>query len=699
MFCPIRHLMVFLLAAILSAGAAGAAPAWTPLGPYGGSIVTVTVAPSAASTLYATVDTQGAFRSADGGVSWTPIHGGTAVSNVAVDPTRPATIYLATDPGGLQKSTDGGAHWTLLEPTAFAARTIAVDPVRAARVYVGTAGFGVWRSTDRRAPGSPASVPLPAGEARNVHQLALSRTAGILYAGTDVGVFKSTDAGVSWQPASHGLPAGVVRALAVAPSDPKTVYAGLDSGLHRNVYRSRDGGASWQQTTGPPLPATDDRVAALAVSPRSPTLLWAGTVPDGLFRSADAGAHWAPVALPPQVFSVLAVAVAPSAPNTLYAGVFDQGPDPGGVYASTDGGVSWSRRNQGLDGLDARTAAVPPGSPGVIYAGLDSQGLFRSANAGRRWARVTLSGAPAAGTPLVDFEIAPSADATFYALALSWLWRSTDAGASWTEVSGTDPNDPYLAFLRVDPTDPFRLWGSAGSFSSSNPFPVTNAVPLLRSTDGGDSWATVPTPDLGCLLFDLRFAPSSPSTLYVAGAKSDDSVNFCKLTNPSLFRSTDDGATWTEADAGLGGHSVTALAVDPLDPRLVYAGTGGEYVFDNGDGVWKSTDGGASWARAGDALKGLSVNALALAPGTGVLWTANHGRVFRSGDGGVTWHRLDGRPPGHRGQQAGDRSVGGEADLRRDLERHLGAERERLNPDPCRRRRRRGKVHPLNSLE
>jgi len=637
MLCPTRHLTVFLLAAVASAGAAGAAT-WTPLGPFGGSVATVTVAPSAAATLYATVDTQGAFRSADGGVSWIPIHGDTAVSNVAVDPTRPATIYLATDPGGLQKSIDGGAHWTLLEPTTFGARAIAVDPVRAARVYVGTAGFGVWRSTDGGAHWQPASVPLPAGEARNVHQLALSRTAGILYAGTDVGVFKSTDAGVSWQPASHGLAAGVVRALAVAPSDPKMVYAGLNSGAHRNVYRSRDGGASWQATAGPPLPASDDRVAALAVSPRSPTLLWAGTVPSGLFRSAGGGAHWAPVALPPQVFSVLAVAVAPSAPNTLYAGVFDQGPDPGGIYASTDGGASWTRRNQGLDGLDAQTVAVPPGSPGVIYAGLDSQGLFRSANFGKRWARVTLPGAPAAGTPLVDLEIAPSADATFYALALSWLWRSTDAGASWTEVSGDDPDDPYLRFLRVDPADPFRLWGSAGSIPFSNPFPGTGIVPLLRSTDGGDTWATVPTPDLGCEIFDLQFAPSAPATLYVAGAKGESGT--CRVTQTSLFRSTDDGATWIEADAGLGGHSVTALAVDPLDPRLVYAGTGGDFfaTVDKGDGVWKSADGGATWARAGDALKGLNVTAVADSPAAGVVWAAvEGGAVFRSGDGGATW--------------------------------------------------------------
>ncbi|HEX4495084.1 MAG TPA: hypothetical protein VIE43_05380 [Thermoanaerobaculia bacterium] len=636
MTIPSLRLSAVLLAlAAAAAPAFAAAPSWTPLGPFGGSVTNLAVAPSAAATLYATLDGQGAFRSTDGGLSWVPILGGNPVSNVAVDPLRPGTLYLATARGGLQKSTDGGAHWTVLQPVSFGAQAIAVDPVRAMRVYAGTTGSGVLRSTDGGASWQPASVPLPAGAARNVLRLALSRTAGLVYAGTGAGVFKSTDAGLSWQAASHGLPAGAVEALAAAPSDPRTVYASLDSGLHKMVYRSRDGGASWQSTTGPLLPSNSARVLALAVSPRSPTLLWAGTGPNSLFRSADAGAHWVPAGLPPQVFSVETVAVAPSAPNTLYAGVFDQGADPGGVYASLDGGVSWSRRNQGLDGLDAQTVAVPPGSPGVIYAGLDLQGLYRSANSGTRWARVTLPDAPAAGTPLVDFAIAPSSDSTFYALALSWLWRSTDAGAAWTEVSSDGPGDPYLRLLRVDPADPFRLWG-AGAIDVSG-LPSDPKLPLLRSTDGGVDWATVPTPDLGCEIFDLQFAPSTPATLYVAGGKSVDSVAFCKLTAASLFRSTDDGATWTEADAGLAAPSITALAVDPLDARLVYAGTGGEYVFDNGDGVWKSADGGVSWTRAGDALKGKTITALALSAGTGVLWAANHGAIFRSDDGGATW--------------------------------------------------------------
>jgi photosystem II stability/assembly factor-like uncharacterized protein len=624
---------VFLL--LLGVPAFAASPPWTPLGPFGGSVETLAVAPADARALYATLGPQGAFRSADGGLTWTAISTGTTTSNVAVDPTRPGTIYLATSPGGLRKSIDGGGHWTPLAIPVTRVQAVAVDPARPSRLYAGTSSQGVWRSTDGGASWQPARVPLPAGRAGEVHALSVPRAGGIVYAGTGAGVFKSTDGALTWKPTGHG-PSGVVLALAAAPSDPKTVYASVANGFQEIVFRSKDGGASWQATARPPLPAPQGRVLALAVSPRSPGVVWAGTDPNGLFKTTDGGAHWASAGLPPQGRRVPAVAVAPSSPGTLYVGVTAQGTDLGGVFASADGGASWLRRDQGLSGLDARALAAPPGTPGLLWAGLSGQGLFRSANGGRRWARVVLPGSSPLvnGIPLVDLEIAPSASSTLYALALSWLWRSTDAGASWTEAFAP-PTGPRLELLRVDPADPFRLWGSVGTGPLGN-LPAQ----LLRSDDGGETWENAPTPNLGCELFDLAFAPSSPSTLYVAGALADTST--CKITRATVFRSTDDGASWTAADAGLTAPSVTLLAVDPLDPRLVYAGTGGDLYF-KGDGVWKSADGGASWARAGGELKGRSITALAVSPVAGVLWAAADGAVFRSGDGGGTWSdRTDG---------------------------------------------------------
>jgi photosystem II stability/assembly factor-like uncharacterized protein len=186
------------------------------------------------------------------------------------------------------------------------------------------------------------------------------------------------------------------------------------------------------------------------------------------------------------------------------------------------------------------------------------------------------------------------------------------------------PNGPYLRFLRIDPANPSHLWGSDGS-------------KLLQSTDGGVTWTAPASPDFGCEVLDLAYAPSSPSVLYVAGSKPEGFR--CTVPYPGLFRSVDGGASWTEADAGLPRHRVAALAVDPHDPQLVYAGDGGApLALDVGDGVWKSTDGGASWTRAGDELAGHTMAALAASPVSGVLWAADDaGKVFRSSDGGTTW--------------------------------------------------------------
>jgi photosystem II stability/assembly factor-like uncharacterized protein len=608
------------------------------LGPFGGTVHTLAVAPSDARTLYASLNLEGVFRSTDRGLTWVPIHAGTAIGNIAVDPIRPATLYASFSPGGLRKSTDGGGHWTPLPVRGVSMVTaIAVDPARPSRLYAGTSAQGVWHSTDGGATWQTARVQIPPGNARVVVSLAVPRMGGIVYAGTDLGVFKSTDGALTWQAASAGLPDGNVLALAVAPADPKRVYVSIND-ADRSVYRTTNGGSSWQRTTNPVGAGSRfNQVISLAVSPSSPAAVWAGTTLTGLFRSSDSGAHWTVSGLPPQETSIPVIAIAPSSPRTLYAGAEVQVSDLGGVFASADGGGSWTRRNQGLAGLDDRTVAIPPGNPGVLWTALSDAGLFRSANSGRRWARVILSDSPPSGMFFRGFEIAPSSPATFYALGLGALWRSTDAGSSWMQAYAP-PKGPDLQLLRVDPSDPFRLWGSIGFL----PFGSTG-IPLLLSDDGGNTWSIAPTPNLGCIVSDLQFAPSTSSTVYEGGARAARSD--CKLTQASLFRSTDGGATWCEADAGLAhaGHSVTALAIDTVDPLLVYAGTGHDYLPLTGDGVWKTTDGGATWARAGTALKGLSIVDVVVSPLLGVVWAATESAVFRSGDGGATWiDRTDG---------------------------------------------------------
>ncbi len=109
------------------------------------------------------------------------------------------------------------------------------------------------------------------------------------------------------------------------------------------------------------------------------------------------------------------------------------------------------------------------------------------------------------------------------------------------------------------------------------------------------------------------------------------------MKRAGVSRSDDGGATWTRADAGLDAPPVRALAVDPVDPRRVYAATRDD-LETPGDGVWVTGDGGAGWARAGEELRGLSIEAVAASPAAGVVWAATEdGRLFRSGNGGATW--------------------------------------------------------------
>src|SRR5262245_48910319 len=117
-----------------------AAPRWTPLGPFGGTVEALTVDPTNARVVYAALGAQGGYKTADGGASWTPLFAGATLSNLAVDPVHPKVLYLAAYPGGLLRTADGGAHWTPAGQGLLGElpARLAVDPVRPSRLYGGT---------------------------------------------------------------------------------------------------------------------------------------------------------------------------------------------------------------------------------------------------------------------------------------------------------------------------------------------------------------------------------------------------------------------------------------------------------------------------------------------------------------------------------------------------------------------------------
>ncbi len=617
-----RALLVPLGLLALAASARAVPPAWTPLGPFGGTVSALLIDPAHPATLYAAGAFPAIVKSTDAGLSWTVLPGSPDGAVMALDPRSPSVLYASTFPGTVQativKSTDGGGHWTTPAPGFRffgVAQALAVDPARPRRIYLGTSGFGLWKSEDGGASWTQASRGLPAGGLSNVTALAAAaRPAGTAYAGTAaLAVFKTTNGGASWTPASSGLPGGRVLALAIAPSDPRTLYVSLPQG----IFRTTNGGTSWTPA-GVPAPSP---ITALAVDPRSAQTVWAGG-PDGLFRTGNGGARWHAVEAFPYP-AVTALAVDGTQAAAVYAGVPVQGTGPGGVLRSADGGATWQSRRRGIPGLDTLSVDADPRDPDLLAAGTAGQGLFLRAEAGGNWTRSSLGFPSSSGTvpaiPRVLFSPAGALESLSAVLGPA-VAVSTDRGEQWPLFFlGTTQG---LTLLSQDPAAPFNLFAanSAGLWSS-----------FL------DSWFSRALP-CDCVFSYLAVAsrPDSrtPVVYLFDGVRSDLTV--------SAFRSDDGGASWVD----LGGHlpadnPVGAVAVDPLDPQVVYVGFGGRNLSPPPGGLWKTTDGGMSWEPAGDVVKLGAVTALLVSPLAGRLHLANDaGEVFRSDDGGATWSPL-----------------------------------------------------------
>lgn len=383
---------------------------------------------------------------------------------------------------------------------------------------------------------------------------------------------------------------GDIRALAVDPRNPGTLYAGT-AGVGE-IFKSTDFGASWTRVQSGLW-----SVNALAIDPLTTSTLYAGTE-IGLRKSIDSGATWVDTGLPDDI---RALAVAPTNPTTLYAG------DSVGIRRSTDAGATWAPDNLGAF---VRALVIDPTNPSTLYAAAGI-GVFKSTNSGDTWTAPEIAPGDELGTfPVLALVVDPANPANVYAGTNAGVFKSTDAGRTWTTVGGPvtwspwapkgvppEPVDVYA--LSIDPTDPGTL--CAGTYFG-----------IFKSTDAGRTWAAVYR-GLGLAVQVLVANPATP-TLY-AGASAS-----------GVLRSADAGSTWVSANGGLTGQDVHALALHPQAPTTLYAATDG--------GVYRSIDSGGNWARLGLAY----VQALAIAPAAPTtLYAGTDYGVFRSSDAGATW--------------------------------------------------------------
>lgn len=337
---------------------------------------------------------------------------------------------------------------------------------------------------------------------------------------------RSTDGGETWTGMKTGLNAGVVRAFAIDPAQPETIYAGTEAD---GVFRTADGGATWTRTSSdvPPLP-----VSALAVGDGSPATVYAAT-PAGVYRSSDAGNSW--TQLPVSGWAT-SIAVAPGAPSTVYAAL---GPNsfPAGVFRSADGGDTWMDAGLG----DAVLAMAIGGS--TVYAATVT-GMFTSTGDGT-WTPATagLSG------EVWALSVSPADASIAYAGTSDGLFRTTSGGSDWTPVP--EFVGAPTAAIAVAPSDPSTIyvvtwWGSA------------------VSNDGGQSWRAVGFDSQ--IAFAIAVDPQVPTTLYAGSMRGFDA--FVATLSP-------DGST-LEYSTYFGGSSheqVEDIALDPQGGRHIVGTT------------------------------------------------------------------------------------------------------------------------------
>ena len=359
-------------------------------------------------------------------------------------------------------------------------------------------------------------------------------------------------------------------------------------------------------------------IGALFVDPHNPRTLYAATDYGGAFKSLDGGASWMKFDGPnaPLVFD-------PQDPNTIYAINSVEG-----IFKSTDGGTSWNPANFGLPPVQVFALAIDPLNPSTLYAGT-AYGISKSTDGAASWSAVN-SGLPkppgdkqpndqnryASTSSLV---IDPQNPSAIYAVVDHFndpgelLFKSADGGGSWNPAGSGLPQSHII--LAIDPRNPGTLYAGSGQG-------------VFKTVDGGTNWnpvnsglptfLTEPYTPVNSVVIDWQ----QPDTIYAA---------IGNLSGGRVFKSMNSGGSWSDSSSGLPQTTpIRSLQIDPQLPSTLYAGTNA--------GVFKSTDGGTSWAAINSGVTATLILDVAIDPrNASTLYAATYNGLVKTTDGGTNW--------------------------------------------------------------
>jgi photosystem II stability/assembly factor-like uncharacterized protein len=603
--------------------------------PVSGRCSGIVISPTNPSHLVLCSGGGGLWRTLDQGATWHPLTDDQPVLSmgaIAAAPSAPNTVYAGTGEGdnesqlgvGLLRSSDGGQTWTLV-PAADLSGTgifdIAVDPGDPLHVWVGTLekllesknGGSTWRVVQSVTTWDISINPT------NPQEILAATTAGLI---------RSTNGGTTWTrvalPGSDASSRFTRLEVCHAPSSPAIVYvAGVLDGQGRLWRRATAGGAFSSQTI-PPLKADSDINQSwydwcLAVSPANPNLLFWGAVHLYRGRRSSSGWQWQNVSSRASGDSIHPdqhhIAFDPSNPAVVYVC------NDGGLFRSPNEGTNWTSLNKGLDITEFEFLIHLEGDDNWIIGGTQDNGTLANATA-RTWNQIALGDGGDCGAD----EAQNLCYHSYYGM---WIERAPATGPGafrWTDVS--PPVDDNYRSLFYPPMDVVgSLLARAG-------------VTLFVSEDSGQSWIEI---DFGMPGRASALTIHDKTTIFLGtergglarikrGSTGWGSATVTSLTSPRnafisdivvpgapddviwasssafggghVFRSADGGGTWADRSGNLPDIPVNAIVVDPQALQRVFAATD--------HGVYQTANAGTKWTDYSNGLPNVVVGDLIL---------------------------------------------------------------------------------------
>ncbi|MGI9159172.1 MAG: fibronectin type III domain-containing protein, partial [Saprospiraceae bacterium] len=551
------------------------------------------------------------------------------VNCIAFHPTNSSIMWAGTPAGGLWRTTNGGTSWSPLTDNmaVLGVTAIAVHPTNPNILYIATgdafgghtASIGVMKSENGGTTWTGAGLSFSVNSQKRIAQLIINpANPAILLAATSDGIYRSTNSGANW---SLVFNQGFCWDIRFKPGDPNTVHACTGN----SVLRSTNGGQSFSVIGSVPGSSR----MALAVTPANPDMVVAlssnsNGAFNGLYRSLNGGLGYTLMSSFPNLLNSepdgsgsdgqgwydLCVSISPTNANTIFVGGVN-------LWRSVNGGSSWSLVNFWHNGAPPGVAVVHADKHflgwrdnNTLFQGCDG-GIYRSTNNGTSWTDLSNT---MVISQMYRLSVSQADNKVITGLQDNGTKLRGTSG-NWTDVIGGDGMD-----CLIHPTNPNVLYGS-----------FQNGV-LHRSLDGGSSWTNI-----------RDNIPGQPTGAWVTPmALASNGTLFAGYTD--VWRTTNQGTSWTKISFGLSANNLTSLAVAPSNPDVLYASD--DYS------IYRTTNGGSSWSVTPFFPPGGTwVAMLAVSPANpSKVYLVLSGyvsgqKVYRSLDGGSTWSNISGSLP------------------------------------------------------